>query len=212
MKNVTDTRILLVEDDEMFKKIMERRLATEGYQVKSVADGREGMKAIVTWDPDVVISDWMMPHVDGLELCRSVKTGLKDAAPYFILLTAREEMTDRLLATETGADDYLVKPCDHGEILTRIRTGLRIIYLKRQLEHARRDLLKVLDRDAPAESPAEAAAAKAIPYCGHCQRVEAAPGAWESLVDYVERRRLAAFDHVACPACPQCAGSGERAA
>jgi DNA-binding response OmpR family regulator len=150
VKATPDIRILIVEDDPFFQRVLLKRLAAEGYQVEAAADGREGMKAIVTFEPDLVISDWMMPHVDGLELCQSVKTGLREASPYFILLTAKGEISDKLLALDTGADDYLVKPCDQGELLARIRAGLRIVLLTqdlrknaRELEHVRQELKRL---------------------------------------------------------------------
>ncbi len=136
MKATPDIRILVVEDDPFFQRVLVRRLEAEGYQVQSAADGREGMKAIVTFEPDLVISDWMMPQVDGLELCQSVKTGLKETAPYFILLTAKGEISDKLLALDTGADDYLVKPCDQGELMARVRAGLRIVLLTQDMRQA----------------------------------------------------------------------------
>lgn len=126
-------RVLIVEDDVFYRRVLEKRLAAEGHEILTAGDGREGMRIIVSEAPDVVLSDWMMPEVDGLELCQAVKTGLKEAAPYFILLTAKGELNDRLLALETGADDYIVKPCDHGELVARIRAGLRIIRLTQQL-------------------------------------------------------------------------------
>jgi sigma-B regulation protein RsbU (phosphoserine phosphatase) len=131
-----EIRILVVEDDPFFQRVLLKRLAAEGYHVQAASDGREGMKAIVTYEPDLVLSDWMMPHVDGLELCQSVKTGLKETAPYFILLTAKGEISDRLLALDTGADDYLVKPCDQGELLARVRAGLRIVLLTRGMRRS----------------------------------------------------------------------------
>ncbi|MBI5169709.1 MAG: response regulator [Candidatus Eisenbacteria bacterium] len=133
MKATADVRILVVEDDQFFQRVLQKRLAAEGYQVMTAGDGRDGMKAIVSFEPDLVISDWMMPLVDGLELCQSVKTGLRESAPYFILLTAKGEISDKLLALETGADDYLVKPCDMGELLARVRAGLRIVLLAQDL-------------------------------------------------------------------------------
>ncbi len=136
MKATPDIRILVVEDDPFFQRVLVRRLEAEGYQVQSASDGREGMKAIVTFEPDLVISDWMMPQVDGLELCQSVKTGLKETAPYFILLTAKGEISDKLLALDTGADDYLVKPCDQGELMARVRAGLRIVLLTQHMRQA----------------------------------------------------------------------------
>ncbi|MEO5616928.1 MAG: response regulator [Candidatus Eisenbacteria bacterium] len=133
MKLASEIRVLVVEDDPYFQRVLLKRLTAENYQVQTAADGREGMKAIVAWEPDLVISDWMMPEVDGLELCQSVKTGLRESAPYFILLTAKGELSDRLLGLETGADDYLVKPCDQAELLARVRAGLRIVLLTREL-------------------------------------------------------------------------------
>jgi len=140
MKTTAEIRILVVEDDPFFQRVLHKRLSAEGYQVTAAGDGREGMKAIVTFEPDLVISDWMMPEVDGLELCQSVKTGLRDAAPYFILLTAKGEINDKLLALETGADDYLVKPCDQGELMARVRAGLRIVLLTQDLRKSASEL------------------------------------------------------------------------
>jgi sigma-B regulation protein RsbU (phosphoserine phosphatase) len=140
VKATPDIRILVVEDDPFFQRVLHKRLAAEGYQVQVASDGREGMKAIVTFEPDLVVSDWMMPQVDGLELCQSVKTGLRESAPYFILLTAKGEISDKLLALDTGADDYLVKPCDQGELLARVRAGLRIVLLTQEMRRAVVDL------------------------------------------------------------------------
>ena len=143
MRTPGEIKVLVVEDDPFFQRVLLKRLAAEGYQVQAAADGREGMKAIVTYEPDLVISDWMMPHVDGLELCQSVKTGLREASPYFILLTAKGEISDKLLALDTGADDYLVKPCDQGELLARVRAGLRIVLLTQDLRRNARELDRV---------------------------------------------------------------------
>jgi len=195
-----DIRILVVEDDVYFQRILEKRLKNEGYQVVCAADGREGMKAIVTMDPDLVISDWMMPHVDGLELCQSVKTGLKEAAPYFILLTAKGEISDRLLALDTGADDYLVKPCDQGEIMARVRTGLRSVVLARELRKVSSEL-----QAAHAELDALRAGAKHFPdrvhLCPTCNRVRAPEGGWLELPQYLSQRGIVAFGYVPCPSC-----------
>ena len=160
MKPNAEVKILIVEDDPYFLRVLQKRVANEGYQVLCAADGREGMKAIVTFEPDLVISDWMMPEVDGLELCQSVKTGLREAAPYFILLTAKGEISDKLLGLQTGADDYLTKPCDQGELMARVRAGVRIVSLTQELRRAVADLkvacaaLEGARRDPPASQAA----------------------------------------------------------
>ncbi len=192
MKAPADVRILVVEDDPFFQRVLQKRLTNEGYQVNVASDGREGMKAIVTFEPDLVISDWMMPEVDGLELCQSVKTGLREAAPYFILLTARGEINDKLLALETGADDYLVKPCDQGELMARVRAGLRIVLLTQDLRRA----------------AGESHGTKAIPggpkaagMCPRCRRVRDAAGTWRDPADWVRSGGIVASVLEACPAC-----------
>ncbi len=164
----SDIRVLVVEDDDAFRRILEKRIAGEGYTVATAVDGREGMKAIVTFDPHLVLSDWMMPHVDGLELCQSIKVGLKEDAPYFILLSARGAVNERVLGLETGADDYLVKPCDSTEILARVRAGARIVGLSRELREARAEAAALRG------GAGNHAAGTPSPGCPHCGAREAA--------------------------------------
>jgi sigma-B regulation protein RsbU (phosphoserine phosphatase) len=169
MKSPSEVRILVVEDDPFFQRVLQKRIASEGYQVHVAGDGRDGMKAIVTFEPDLVISDWMMPEVDGLELCQSVKTGLRDAAPYFILLTAKGEISDKLLGLQTGADDYLTKPCDQGELMARVRAGVRIITLTQEL---RRTVADLQVANAELETPADTTGT--CPTCGKPRDASAA--------------------------------------
>lgn len=193
MKEAGEVRILVVDDDQFFQRVLQKRLSGEGYQVTVASDGREGMKAIVSFEPDLVISDWMMPQVDGLELCQSVKTGLKEAAPYFILLTAKGEINDRLLGLETGADDYLVKPCDSGELMARVRAGLRIVLLTQKL------------RGTIAELTAARAEVSrlsgTLPICAFCKKVHRPDGSWQELDEYLQSCAQADFSHGICPDC-----------
>jgi len=195
-----EIRILIVEDDAFFARVLETRLTSEGYKVATATDGREGMKAIVTFEPHLVVSDWMMPHVDGLELCQSIKTGLKDTAPYFILLTAKGEVNDRLLALETGADDYLVKPCDQGEFLTRVRTGLRIVLLEQELQRNAHELLRTrVELDAVRNDLRRQA--ELLPICPSCHRVRTPEGSWENLDEMIATGVLTGASQGPCPIC-----------
>jgi CheY-like chemotaxis protein len=200
MKPAEQVRVLVVEDDPFFTRILQKRLSAEGYQVFTAADGRAGMKAIVQHEPDLVISDWMMPEVDGLELCQSVKTGLREAAPYFILLTAKGEINDKLLALDTGADDYLVKPCDQVELIARVRAGIRVVSLTQSLRRTVADLRAGSPSGVPAGGPATAA------WCGRCQRVECAPGEWVVIEEVLART---VGRPVVPGACPECRAAGE---
>ena len=200
MKPSAEVKILVVEDDAYFQRILQKRLESEGYRVACAGDGREGMKVIVTWDPDLVISDWMMPHVDGLELCQSVKTGLKETAPYFILLTAKGEIDDRLLGLDTGADDYVVKPCDQGEIMARVRAGLRTVLVTRELQRALAEL-QAAHTELDATRTEVRRLADASTLCVSCKRVRTSEGSWRELHTYLVERGLADFHYRSCPEC-----------
>jgi len=196
MKAAAEIRILVVEDDPFFQRVLTKRLEAEGYHVLTASDGREGMKAIVAFEPDLVLSDWMMPQVDGLELCQSVKTGLREAAPYFILLTARGEINDKLLALETGADDYLVKPCDQGELMARVRAGLRIVLLTKDLRKSAQEL-KVVAADLVRAREELACRDLEMVLCPDCRRVRVAPGQWTDFATW----QTAPSGEGACPEC-----------
>jgi sigma-B regulation protein RsbU (phosphoserine phosphatase) len=201
---VTDaaaSRILLVEDDETYLRTLERRLGFEGYAVSCARDGREGMKAIVAFEPWLVISDWMMPHVDGLELCRAVKTGLGDEAPYFILLTAKDALDERSLALDTGADDYIVKPCEPGELRMRVRNGLRHAELRRETLRLRAEVQNL--RARLAESGGASDLPDPLTLCSPCGRVRVAADVWEDLAHFVADAGLLHFEPGTCPDCLQ---------
>ena len=194
MKSPSEIRILVVEDDQFFQRVLQKRLSRDGYQVFVASDGREGMKAIVAHEPDLVISDWMMPEVDGLELCQAVKTGLREAAPYFILLTAKGEISDKLLALETGADDYLVKPCDQGELMARVRSGLRIVLLTQDLRHAAdEERQRAIRPDGPAQGG----------LCPRCRRVRDAHGQWHDPAEWLREGGVIATVLETCGTCLQ---------
>ncbi len=196
MKAPAEIKILIVEDDPFFQRVLLKRFMAEGYQVFAASDGREGMKAIVSFEPDLVISDWMMPEVDGLELCQSVKTGLKEGAPYFILLTAKGEISNKLLGLETGADDYLVKPCDPGELMARVRAGLRIVLLNQELRETVGQL-----QETNAELVSIKRPAQLLPVCAVCHRVREGDGPWQHLDEYLQSRGRMEFSHGVCPDC-----------
>ena len=206
MKPAAEVRVLVVEDDPFFTRILQKRLSSEGYQVFTAGDGRAGMKAIVQHEPDLVISDWMMPEVDGLELCQSVKTGLREAAPYFILLTAKGEVSDKLLALETGADDYLVKPCDQVELLARVRAGIRIVTLTQSLRRS----LANLRSGQPADGTNAEQAARSAALCAFCRKVSDREDEWIELEQFLSDRIGMTVTHAACPECRGARKTGTR--
>ena len=119
------TRILVVEDDRDIAKLVERYLLKAGFSIELLSSGRDALKAIADRTPDVLILDLMLPHVDGLEICRSVRTDPRTAAMPIIMLTARAEESERIVGLEIGADDYVAKPFSPNELVARVRALLR---------------------------------------------------------------------------------------
>src|SRR5512137_2860273 len=116
------TRVLVIEDDERILQFLQRGLSYEGYRVDTAADGSAGLVLARENPPDVVILDWMLPGMDGLEVCRR----LRATGPVPILmLTAKDAVSDRVQGLDAGADDYLVKPFAFDELLARLRALLR---------------------------------------------------------------------------------------
>jgi len=119
------TRILVVEDDPDIAQLVVRYLEKAGFTADVIASGREALGAIAARPPDLLILDLMLPHVDGLEICRFVRGHEKTAAIPIIMLTARAEESDRIVGLEIGADDYLAKPFSPNELVARVRALLR---------------------------------------------------------------------------------------
>jgi two-component system, OmpR family, response regulator MprA len=115
-------RILIIEDDEAILKLLRRGLAYEGYQVDTAVEGQAGLNMARDEHPDVIILDWMLPGMDGLEVCRRLRSG--GNVP-ILMLTAKDTIQDRVQGLDAGADDYLVKPFELDELLARLRALLR---------------------------------------------------------------------------------------
>ena len=116
------TRVLIIEDDEAILRFLRRGLAYEGYVVDTASDGHSGLAMARDNPPDLVVLDWMLPGLDGLEVCRRLRAG--GAVP-ILMLTAKDTIHNRVQGLDAGADDYMVKPFDLDELLARIRALMR---------------------------------------------------------------------------------------
>lgn len=127
-------KILIAEDDPISRRVLEVNLSEWGYEVIVVSDGREAWEIIQQPEsPSLIISDWMMPQMDGLALCREIRNMEKSEYIYFILLTAKGEKKDIIKGLEAGADDFLTKPFNQEELKYRTRIGERILKLERRI-------------------------------------------------------------------------------
>lgn len=123
MKSIKGVKILLVDDEPHILQFLELGLTNEGFEVKTAPDGMKGFNLATEFQPQVIVLDVMMPGMDGFEACRMMKKAGVNAA--IIMLTAKDEIEDRVKGLSLGADDYLVKPFSFDELLARIHARLR---------------------------------------------------------------------------------------
>jgi sigma-B regulation protein RsbU (phosphoserine phosphatase) len=133
-------RILVVEDDRASALLLKSMLQRWGYDVVHATDGRQAWEILHEQDIRLVISDWMMPRMNGLELCREIRKSDLPGYTYVILLTARGERLSLVEGMGAGADDFVTKPFDQAELQARLRAGVRIVQLEADLEQRNRRL------------------------------------------------------------------------
>lgn len=117
--------VLVVEDEPAQREVLSYNLEAEGFRVCSAADGEEALVMVEEETPDVVVLDWMLPSVSGIEVCRRLKSRGATRGVAVIMLSARSEEIDRVRGLETGADDYVIKPYSVAELMARVRLQLR---------------------------------------------------------------------------------------
>jgi two-component system chemotaxis response regulator CheY len=127
-------KVLIAEDDPVSRRLLEAFLGKWGYDVVVTSDGSEAWEVLQRPEaPSLVISDWMMPNLDGLELCRKIREMERSSYTYFIILTAKERKEDVVKGLEAGADDFLIKPFHQEELKYRVQIGERIIELEQKI-------------------------------------------------------------------------------
>ncbi|MCR9114117.1 MAG: phosphate regulon transcriptional regulator PhoB [Rhodobacteraceae bacterium] len=123
--SVEQPSVLLVEDEPAQREVLAYNLEADGFRVTSAGDGEEALMLVDEAAPDLILLDWMLPNVSGIEVCRQLKTRAETRGVPIIMLSARSEEVDRVRGLETGADDYVVKPYSVIELMARVRAQLR---------------------------------------------------------------------------------------
>ena len=136
--------ILIVEDDRLSRKFLETTIRKTGNEVVSVENGKKALEIMSERFFPIILTDWMMPEMDGIELCKAIRKNSNASSTYvyIILLTVRDSQDDIITGFEAGADDYLTKPVNLAELIARINTGKRILELERSLKRANEELRK----------------------------------------------------------------------
>ena len=187
-------RVLIAEDNVTARRALEIHLNQWGYEVVSTADGAEAWDAFQAPDaPRLAVLDWMMPELDGLEVCRRVRSRPDAEPPYIILLTARGERDDIVAGLESGADDYLTKPVDRGELRARLQAGRRVVELQASLAGRVRELEAALARVKQLQ--------RLLPICCYCKKVRGDQNYWQQVEAYLSEHADVQFSHGICPDC-----------
>jgi diguanylate cyclase (GGDEF)-like protein len=136
----SETKILVADDSAVYRKLVEHAFSDQGYTVVFADNGREALRLFSQHRPALVITDWAMPDISGLELCQRLRRNFEDLYPYVILLTSNTEKEQVVEGLAAGADDYLTKPFHAGELRARVRVGFRIVSLHREIQAKNRQL------------------------------------------------------------------------
>ena len=140
--------ILIAEDEAVSRKVMVKHLTKAGYDVTAVENGRQALEAFEERFYPFILTDWIMPEMDGLELCRAIRGKRDRGYVYLILLTHKESKDDIIVGLEAGADDYLTKPVYFVELTARINNGMRVLELERSLKKAGEEIYHLTITDS----------------------------------------------------------------
>jgi sigma-B regulation protein RsbU (phosphoserine phosphatase) len=174
------SRILIAEDDPISAKVLEAALSKFGYEPVIAYDGMEAWDTFNQEPARLIVSDWMMPHLDGLELCEKVRTRAQTPYTYFILLTANRTSAENYeKASAAGVDDFLVKPLDREAIRMRLRVAERILKCTAEIRQLQ----------------------ELIPICSYCHKVRDEHDYWDRVESYIQKETGSRFSHGACPQC-----------
>ncbi len=186
--------VLIADDDGASRRILEHYLSQWGYELTMTASGDEALEILSRPDhPQLVILDWMLPGIDGPDIIRKVRNGEKSTAIYFIMLTARRKRDDIIHALESGADDYISKPFDRGELRSRIQVGERVVRLQADLERRVGELEKASTQINTLHG--------LLPICAHCHKIRDDQDVWQRLESYITEHTKAMLSHSVCPEC-----------
>jgi len=187
-------KVLVAEDQAVSRRILEASLRKWGYEVASVADGTHAWELLQGEEaPQLAILDWLMPGMDGVEICRRLRQRPETQRLYVILLTARTNREDKIHGLKAGADDYITKPFDRDELRARVQVGTRVLALQGALAQRVRQLEDALARVKQLQG--------LLPICSYCKKIRNDRNYWQQVEGYISEHSEAQFSHGICPEC-----------
>ena len=187
-------RILIADDDITSRSVLSAVLQKNGHEVVEACDGTEALAVLEGADaPRIAILDWMMPGIDGVDLCMRVRARETDRPPYLMILTTRGEKTDVSAGLRAGANDYIAKPFNAVELAARVEVGCRYVELEDRLAAKVREL-----REAMAQIKTLSGI---VPICSSCKKIRDDAGYWRQVEIFIGEHSDAQFTHGICPEC-----------
>lgn len=187
-------RILVADDDSISRRILQGMLEDWGYSVRVCADGAVAWELLQRPDaPSLIILDWMMPHLDGLQVCQKVRAIPTSCPTYIMLVTSKGQNTDIVTGLQAGADDYVAKPFDREELRARVQVGVRVVELQQRLAERVRELETALAQVKHLNG--------LLPICAYCKKIRNDQNYWQQVESYVAEHSEAQFSHGICPDC-----------
>ena len=187
-------RILVADDESVSRRILQRMLEDWGYSVRVCTDGAVAWELLQHADaPPLVILDWVMPRMNGLEVCRKLRAVSKPYPTYVVLVTSKDQNADIVTGLDAGADDYIAKPFNREELRARVQVGKRVVELQRRLAERVRELEAAL-ADVKYLSGL-------LPICAYCKKIRNDQNYWQQVESYVSEHSEAQFSHGICPDC-----------
>jgi CheY-like chemotaxis protein len=187
-------RILIAEDDAVSRRVLASTLESWGHEVVATGDGLAAWQVLQDKDaPMLAILDWMMPGLDGLEVCRRVRQRPGGESMYILLLTAKDRKEDVVAGLEGGVNDYVTKPFDRQELRARVRVGAQMVDLQLRLANRVRELVEALERVRQLQG--------LLPICCYCKKIRDGANYWQQVETYMSRHADVRFSHGICPEC-----------
>jgi DNA-binding response OmpR family regulator len=187
-------RILIAEDEASSRNMLASVLAHDGHEVVLTVNGSEAWLELQKPDaPRLVILDWIMPIMDGLEVVRCIQEMPPPGKPYLILVTVRGNKSDVVTGLGAGANDYIAKPYDAGELLARVEVGRRLIETQDALAAKIEELQRALEDIRTLRG--------ILPICSNCKKIRDDDGYWNQVESYLQQHTGAEFTHSVCPEC-----------
>jgi len=187
-------RVLIADDEATTRHLIQVTLGNWGFEVLAAENGTEALGILQGPNrPEIALLDWVMPGVDGLEVCRRMRAALPDAPSYIILITARGGLENVVQGLEAGADDYVTKPFDPRELRARLHAGARVVQLQKALLERNQELVEALKRVKQLQG--------LLPICSYCKKIRNDRNYWEQVDAYVASHSEAQFSHGVCPDC-----------